>query len=99
MNPDDLAEQIWPQLSAIAEARGLRRISRVEMVVGVLYGIEEEVLVESIQHIFRNTSFAQAQVHVRVLLPGSEFVPPNSDICINATGWEILILKLEGDEF
>ncbi|NLW86650.1 MAG: hypothetical protein GXY38_07225 [Planctomycetes bacterium] len=98
MDADAIADQIVPQLLAIAEARGLRRVNCVEMIVGVLYGVSQDTLVESLRRNFSSGPFVSAEVRVSVVSPGNEFVPPNSDSTVPATGWEMLILKLDGEE-
>lgn len=98
MHEHGLARELWPQLQGIAEMRGLQRVDRVEMIVGLLHGVTADVLVHSLEHTFAGSSFQGAAVVVTVVEAGQEYVPPNSDRRVAASGWEVLVLKMEGRE-
>ena len=98
MHEHGLAKELWPQLQGIAQIKGLRRVERVEMIVGMLHGVTAELLVHSFEHAFAGTSFHGAKVVVTVVDPGDEYVPPNSDRTMKASGWELLVVRMEGQE-
>ena len=62
MHEHSLARELWPQLKQIADARGLGRVRRLEMIVGMLHGVSAEMLVHSFAHAFEGTSFEGAEV-------------------------------------
>ena len=98
MHEHGLAKELLPQLRGIAEMKGLRRVERVEMIVGMLHGVSAEILVHSFEHAFAGTNFHGAKVVVTVIDPGQDYVPPNSDRTVKASGWELLVLMMEGQE-
>ncbi|HUT60645.1 MAG TPA: hydrogenase/urease maturation nickel metallochaperone HypA [Phycisphaerae bacterium] len=98
MHEHGLAKELWPQLQAIAEAKGFRRVIRVEMIVGMLHGVTGEFLAHSFEHAFAGTSFQGAAVSITVVDPGQEYIPPNSDQRVSASGWELLVMRMEGVE-
>ena len=97
MHEHGLARELWPQLKQIAESKGLTRVTRLEMTVGMLHGGSGQSLVHSFQHAFEGTSFEGAEVEVTVVDPGQEFVPAGSDEPVQATGWELLVSRIEGE--
>lgn len=98
MHEHGLARELWPQLKGIAETKGLRRVDRVEMIVGLLHGVTAELLAHSFEHAFAGSTFQGARVQITVVEPGEEFTPPNSDRPARASGWEILVVRIEGEE-
>jgi Zn finger protein HypA/HybF involved in hydrogenase expression len=98
MHEHGLAKELWPQLQGIAEMKGLRRVERVVMIVGLLHGATAETLAHSFEHAFAGSAFHGARVEVTIVDPGDEFTPPNSDRSVRASGWELLIVRMEGQE-
>jgi Zn finger protein HypA/HybF involved in hydrogenase expression len=98
MHEHGLAKELWPQLQGIAETKGLRRIEAVEMIVGMLHGVAAEMLAHSFEHAFAGSNFQGARVTVTIVDPGDEYTPPNSDRSVKASGWELLIVRMEGEE-
>ena len=98
MHEHGLAKELWPQLQGIAEMKGLRRVDLVEMIVGLRHGASAEFLAHSFEHAFAGSTFQGARVVVTIVDPGEEFTPPNSDSPTRASGWELLVLKMEGQE-
>ena len=70
MHEHGLAKELWPQLRAIAEAKGLRRVYYLEMIVGMLHGVTAETLEHSFEHAFEGTGFQDADVEVVIVDPG-----------------------------
>ena len=95
MHEHGLAKELWPQLKQIADARGLERVRRLELIVGMLHGVSAEMLVHSFAHAFEGTNFEGAEVAVTVVEPGQEFMPPNASQPTTAHGWELLIVRME----
>ena len=98
MHEHGLAKELWPQLKGIAEMKGLRRVHRMEMIVGMLHGVSAELLIHSFEHAFAGSSFQGARVTITIVDPGDEYTPPNSDRTVKASGWELLIVRMEGRE-
>jgi Zn finger protein HypA/HybF involved in hydrogenase expression len=98
MHEHGLAKDLWPQLKQIADARGLARVRRLEMVVGMLHGASSEVLVHSFGHAFEGTNFEGAEVLITVVEPGQEYMQPNCSQPIIAHGWELLVVRMEEGE-
>lgn len=97
MHESGLARELWPQLQQIAETRGIERVTRVEMIVGMLHGVSEEMLVHSFEHAFEGTNFQGARLEISVVEPGESFRPPGNSQRQTATGWELLVVRLEGE--
>ena len=98
MHEHGLAKELWPQLRGIAEMKGLRRVQRVEMIVGMLHGVSAELLIHSFEHAFAGSTFQGAEVVITIVDPGEEYTPPNSDRVVQASGWELLVIEMEGLE-
>ena len=98
MHEHGLAKDLWPRLQGIAEIKGLRRVEIVEMIVGMLHGVTAEILVQSFEYAFAGSNFQGAKVVITVIDPGDEYTPPNSERTVKASGWELLIVKMEGKE-
>jgi Zn finger protein HypA/HybF involved in hydrogenase expression len=98
MHEHVLAKELWPQLKQIADARGLGRVRRLEMIVGMLHGVSSELLAHSFAHAFEGTSFEGAQVLITIVEPGQEYMPPHSSQPATAHGWELLIVRMEEGE-
>jgi Zn finger protein HypA/HybF involved in hydrogenase expression len=97
MHEHGLARELLPQLEDIAKSMGLIRVKRLDMTVGTLHGVSSEILIHSFQHVFEGTILQGTEVHIAIVDPGQEFVPPNSSERMTATGWELLV-RLRGDE-
>ena len=93
-----LAEELCPQLEQIALAKGLARVNRVEMIIGRLHGHEADALAKKFKGLFRGTRLAGAEVVVKLVETGQTYTPPGTDEPIPATGWEILVKAMEGEE-
>ncbi len=98
MHEHGLAKDLFPQLKQIADARGLTRVKRLEMIVGLLHGASAETLVHSFTHAFQGTNFEGAQVIVTIVEPGQEYMPPYASQPTTAHGWELLIVRMEEGE-
>ena len=96
MHEHSLARELWPQLKQIAEAKGLARVTRVEMVVGMLHGVSGEFLEHSFQHAFQGTSFEGAEMAITVVEPGQTMSVGGENTTAN--GWELLITRIEGEQ-
>ena len=94
---EDLAKNFWPQLKDIASAKGYRRVFRVEMIVGSLYGSADS-LTQQFRGLFPGSAFAGAQMQITIVQPGQTYKQPEHDEELTANGWDILITRLEGEE-
>jgi Zn finger protein HypA/HybF involved in hydrogenase expression len=97
MSDDGLARQLWPQLQGVAEMKGLRRVQRLEMLVGLSHGVSAEMLMQSLEHAFAGSGFQGAKVSVTVIGAGQEYTQPNSGQRLKASGWELLVVRMEGE--
>jgi Zn finger protein HypA/HybF involved in hydrogenase expression len=95
MHEHGLARDLWPQLKQIADARGMARVRRLEMIVGMLHGVSSELLVHSFAHAFEGSIFEGAEVLITIVEPGQEYMPPNASGPSTAHGWELLVVRME----
>ena len=98
MHEHGLAKELWPQLQRIARDNGLVKVRRLEMIVGMLHGVSGDFLAHSFEHAFEASNFEGAEVKITIVDPGQAYSVPNSDKPVVANGWEILIVRIEGDE-
>ena len=96
MDRSTLANALVSQLQQTAEIRALSQVTRVELVVGALYDVSAEMLVESFTRAFEGTIFDGADVEVRIVQAGETFTPPGSDEAVTASGFEIFIVEVVG---
>ena len=96
MHEHGLAKELWPQLQQIARQKGLTRVRRLEMIVGLLHGVSADFLAHSFEHAFEGSSFEGARVEITIVEPGQEFVVRDGQAA-TANGWEILVTVIEGD--
>ncbi len=97
MHEHGLARELWPQLEQIAANGGFVKVTAIDMIVGVLHGVSADFLAHSFEHAFEGTSFDGAKMKITVVDPGQQYRPPNSDESMAATGWELLITRIEGE--
>lgn len=98
MHEHGLAKELFPQLKQIADALGLEKVTRVEMIVGLLHGVAADFLAHSFEHAFEGTNFEGAAVEITIVDPGQTFTPPDADAPTEATGWELLVSRIEGPQ-
>lgn len=97
MHEHGLAKELWPQLRQIAETNGLTRVTRVDMIVGMLHGVSADFLAHSFEHAFEGTNFEGAEMDITIVEPGQEYTPPGASEPTTANGWEIAIVRMEGE--
>jgi len=99
MHEHGLARDIWPNMQEIAKENGFKKVTRVDMVFGSLHAVENDLMIHSFaDHIFPGTCFASAEVNIQVVDPGDELDIPGQTKGSAATGWELLISRMEGDK-
>ena len=81
---------------AYSKIMPLNRFS--EMTVGLLHGVSADFLAHSLGHAFEGTGFEGAEVNVTVVDPGQEYDLPGADQPQTASGWELLISTMEGEQ-
>ena len=96
MHEHGLARELWPQLKALADEKQLTKVTRVEMIVGMLHGVSADFLAHSFEHAFEGTSFEGAVTEITVVDPGDS-IPAEGGTSATATGWELMITRMEGD--
>ena len=97
MHEHGLARELWPQLKRIAHEKGFSMVTGVEMVVGMLHGVTAEFLAHSFEHAFEGTGFEGASVKISIVDPGEQFTTPGQDDSRVAGGWELLVVRMEGE--
>lgn len=97
MHEHGLAKELWPQLQGIAETNGLKKVTAIEMLVGVLHGVSADFLAHSFEHAFEGTSFDGAAVKITIIDPGSTYASPGTAEKVIANGWELLVSRIEGE--
>ena len=97
MHEHGLARELWPQLQQIAEAKGLSKVTRIDMTVGMLHGVTADVLAHSFEHAFEGTAFEGAETIITVVEPGDPMGTSTGE-SMTATGWELLITRIEGEQ-
>jgi len=98
MHEQGMAKDLWPQLRAIADNNGFTRVTYIEMVVGLLHGVSGDALTHGLEHAFQETNFHGADVEVTIVAPGEEFDAPGRNDTQTASGWELLIVKMQGEK-
>jgi Zn finger protein HypA/HybF involved in hydrogenase expression len=97
MDVKQLAEHLWPQISDIARKSGFTIVRRVDVVVGSRLGVDEEALEAAIEPMLYGTDADGATINVRVVQPGQTLKAPGRSDNMTATGFDILITRIEGD--
>ncbi len=97
MHEHGLAKELWPQLRQLAEAKDFAKVTRIDMIVGMLHGVSGDFLAHSFEHAFEDTNFEGAKVNVTVVDPGDK-VPAGDegDAPSAASGWELMVTRIEG---
>ena len=97
MHEHGLAKELWPQLQQLAEANNYAKVTRIEMIVGMLHGVSADFLAHSFEHAFENTNFEGAKVNVTVVDPGDSLpAGDEGDAPTDASGWELMVTLIEG---
>ena len=91
-----LAQDLLPQLQAIAEGNGYRFVTRLELIVGSLHGVTAGDLKSQLMEIFENTVFEDVALDVTIVEPMQGVRAPGRDETVDANGWEVLIVRIEG---
>ncbi len=98
MHESGLAKELWPQLQQIAESSGFVKVTAIDMVIGSLHGVKADFLRHSfVDHAFIDTAFAEAELSITILEPGDTFKAPGQEELITATGFDLMITRIEGD--
>lgn len=97
MATESLVRDFWPQLQQIADAMGYFSVTSVTLKIGSSHGLKAADVEKQFKALFAGSVFAGARVMVEIVQPGQEFVAPNSDQLMTASGWELLVMKIEGD--
>ncbi|MHC4983424.1 MAG: hydrogenase/urease maturation nickel metallochaperone HypA [Planctomycetota bacterium] len=98
MHEHGLAKELLGQIEQIAASSRFVRVTRIEMVVGALHGATAEFLAHSFEHAFEGSALEGSGVAITVIDPGQKFTPPGAAAPVAATGWELLITRIEGEK-
>lgn len=96
MPDSSLAQDLIPQLQAIAQGNGYRFVTRLELIVGSLHATAAEELKAQLLAMFEETVFEDVSLEVTVVEPMQEIRAPGRDETVAASGWEVLIVRIEG---
>jgi Zn finger protein HypA/HybF involved in hydrogenase expression len=96
MSECELVNQLWPQLKAIADRSGFAWVTRIDLVVGSEHGLTKDALARALEEAFADTSFDDAHINVTVVGPNEQIKAPGRDDMMTTTGWEMLIVRMEG---
>ncbi|MCD4823912.1 MAG: hypothetical protein K8S55_04850 [Phycisphaerae bacterium] len=101
MKAQTLAEQFAGQLKQIAGWTEYSHVSRVELLLGASYDVAAAELAACLEDIlerdFADTDIAAgAAVNVTLVGEGEEFPAPGRDDIQTATGWELLVINIDG---
>ena len=99
MNRQSLAVEIWSQVQQIASARGLVRVTRIDLTVGRSLGLPADALAVSFVESFRGSGMQGADLHILIVDAGQPFLPPDCDEQAVANGFELLVTRIEGQEW
>ncbi|MBI5723392.1 MAG: hypothetical protein HZA50_05495 [Planctomycetes bacterium] len=97
MATENLAGDFWPQLQQIADAMGYFRVTAVTMKIGSSHGLKAGEVEKQFSRLFAGSMFGGAKIIVQIVQPGQEFIAPNSDQLMTASGWELLVMKIDGE--
>jgi len=100
MTDETFVRGLLPQLRAVARAGEFTFVTRLRLVVGVHHGLAEEEIVRQLDEAFAagacGDAFDDAVVEVVVTRPGDELPAPGRSDTMTASGWEVLVAKIEG---
>jgi len=96
MHEHGLAKEIWPQLEQLAKEKGFKKVTLVEMTVGMLHGVSADFLAHSLEHAYEGTGFEGARTHIQIVEPGDALT--GQEEATVATGWELMITRIEGQK-
>ena len=97
MDTGHLARTLWPQIRDIARKSGFVVVRRVDVVIGERLGVDEEDLEDAMEPLMHGTCFDGARINVRVVRTGQRLKAPGRSDEMTATGFDILITRLEGE--
>lgn len=93
-----LARQLWPELKTLAHNNGFRVVTRLALVVGAMHGVSEARLAADLQKVFEGTGFDGAVVDVTLVKPLEPVKSPLRSDTTPASGWELLVTRIEGEK-
>jgi hypothetical protein len=100
LNADALVRDFADQLRQIAKVTEFAHISRLEMKIGAAYEIAAEELEDRFDDLldseFADSKLDGAVVSVTIVEAGSEIHVSTRDDLYTATGWDLLITKIDG---
>ena len=98
MHEHGLAKEIWPQMQRIAEENGFAKVTRVDLTVGSLHGVSSDFMAHSLaDHAFPGTIFEGVDLNITTVDP-AETLSLSDQKPTPATGWELMITRMEGDK-
>ena len=99
MNPKDIAKIYVDQFLEIEKVAPYKQISQISMIIGSEYNLDSNQLEIEFEDLLEDKPGCKidgAIVNIRIVSPGDTYNMPSRDDIHVATGWEILINKLDG---
>ncbi len=96
MDETAMAQGLWQQVKAIAEFNGFAHVTRLELLVGSLQGASAEGLARALQSALEGDAFEDCRIEVRAVQPGQSYMPPGRREPAAASGWELLVTRIDG---
>jgi Zn finger protein HypA/HybF involved in hydrogenase expression len=96
MHEHHLAKDIFHTLQHLAEDKKLKKITHIEINVGLFHNVEPEFLIHSFEHAFEGTFFECAAVVIKIINPGDAITDDKGQQS-SATGREIIIRSISGE--
>ena len=97
---DTFVRGLLPQLQAVARAGEFTFVSRLRLVVGVHHGLSAAEIAAQLEIAFAagecGDAFDDVALDVVVPHPGDELPAPGRSDTMTASGWEVLVAKIEG---
>jgi len=97
---DEFVRDLLPQLQAVARAGDLAYVTRLHLILGVCHGFSTEILAAQLDAAFTaglcGDAFDDVRLHITLAAEGDELPAPGRSDTMTATGWELLVAKIEG---
>lgn len=98
MPQSGLAQELLPELKAIAKIHNYRKVYYIEMIVGRMHHVTADALEADLSLAFAGTPFSGADLEIRIVNAGETYRSRNSAEDVTANGFEVLVVRMTGDE-
>ena len=91
---------LLPQLRAVARAAELSFVARLHLIIGARHGLSAAAIVEQLETAFTagacGDAFDDVCLDITITAEGDKLPAPGRSDTMTATGWELLVAKIEG---